>query len=137
MKTQTLLRTLLLLGVALFIAACAGSPTTVVGDVTYSGYWRIKCNGNARSDGHVQFRILPKGGASIDVTVNVSKGTSENAVAKLVTKAMSSALDSKLYHVERDDWEDVCISARGKQAGFTVQLVESTLSGVSFKIVLD
>lgn len=133
----TWVRAMLATALVSLFAACAGSPTTVAGGVTYSGYWRIKCNGDADSAGQVRFRIVPKGEAATDVTIDIPKGTSENAVAKMITRKFSDTLDKERFHVERDDWEDVCIRERGKDAGFAVQFVESNIAGVSFKVVLD
>ena len=85
----------------------------------------------------MQFRITPKGEASINVSVSIKQGRSENDVAKDVTAALKAVLDRKRFHVERDDWEDVLIKKKGWGPDFTVQLVESTLKGTHFKIELD
>jgi hypothetical protein len=137
MKIGTFLRAALLLAAALFIGHSAVAKDVAVGGVTYSNKWRIKCDEGADNHGNVLFRITVKGQEPIDVRVYISRGRSENGVAKDITAMLDSVLDKKRFHVERDDWEDVLIKKRGDGPDFTVQVIESTLQGTHFVIELD
>ena len=80
-----------------------------------SNKWRIVVDGSTRTGGTVVLRITPVGGAPQDVTIQVPDRTSENQVAKIVTRELKAAL-GKGIHVERDDFEDVLLKRRGKRA---------------------
>jgi hypothetical protein len=97
-----------------------------------SNKWRIVVDGSTRSGGTVVLRIAPVGGAAQDVTIQVPERTSENQVAKIVTRELKAAL-GKAIHVERDDFEDVLLKRRGKTPDFEVTLVSSSLTGTSFR----
>jgi hypothetical protein len=50
--------------------------------------WRIEFDHWAESDGDLVLRISPAGGTPVDVSMKISKGTSENAVADLAKGAL-------------------------------------------------
>jgi hypothetical protein len=108
--------------------APAASP-----DLKYSNKWRIEVKEGANNDGVARFRVTPKGGTPVEVTVNIKDGRSENGVAADVKNAFKAALDKKLYKVEGDDFEDVLVK---KKSGpeFSIELVESTLKGTHFDL---
>jgi hypothetical protein len=108
--------------------APAASP-----DLKYSNKWRIEVKEGANNDGVARFRVTPKGGTPVDVTVNIKDGRSENGVASDVKNAFKAALDKKAYKVEGDDFEDVLVK---KKSGpeFSIELVESTLRGTHFDL---
>jgi hypothetical protein len=124
--------------VSRFIAAAVfgGILTSYVvpAAATESNKWRIECNHNAHSDGDVVFRVHPKGGEPIDVTVKIAKGTSENAVAKAISAAFKARLPSDGYHVEVDDGEDVLVKKKMGAANFNLMLVSTTVENVKFHI---
>ena len=108
--------------------APAASP-----DLKYSNKWRIEVKEGANNDGVARFRVTPKGGTPVEVTVNIKDGRSENGVASDVKNAFKAALDKKAYKVEGDDFEDVLVK---KKSGpeFSIELVESTLKGTHFDL---
>lgn len=137
MHFRPFLQVTLLLGAVMFAGQSAVAEGPAADKFKYSDKWRIKCDEGADNDGFARFRITPKGGAPIEVTVNIKKGTAENDVAKELRDVLKAVLDKKLYHVERDDWEDVLIKMKWNGTEFSVQLVESTLKGTHSKVVLD
>ena len=108
--------------------APAASP-----DLKYSNKWRIEVKEGANNDGVARFRVTPKDGTPVEVTVNIKDGRSENGVAADVKNAFKAALDKKAYKVEGDDFEDVLVK---KKSGpdFALELLESTLKGTHFDL---
>ena len=108
--------------------APAASP-----DLKYSNKWRIEVKEGANNDGVARFRVTPKDGTPVEVTVNIKDGRSENGVAADVKNAFKAALDKKAYKVEGDDFEDVLVK---KKSGpdFSIELIESTLKGTHFDV---
>lgn len=99
-----------------------------------SNKWRIKVREGANNTGTLLFRVTPDKGTGTDVLVNIDKGRSENGVATDVKDTFKKVLDPKVYHVEKDDGEDVLIKKR-KGPNYEVKLVESTLKGT--RVYLD
>jgi len=140
MKLGVLVRPALLAAIAIFAgqSALAQEPTAapasaVSPDLKYSNKWRIEVKEGANNDGVARFRVTPKGGTPVEVTVNIKDGRSENGVASDVKNAFKAALDKKAYRVEGDDFEDVLVK---KKSGpeFSIELVESTLKGTHFDL---
>lgn len=117
---------------SLSIAAAALQMSPAV--ASDSNKWRIECNHNAHSDGEIVFRIVPKGGAPTDVTVQIANGTSENNVARAIRDAFRAQLPEEAYHIETDDGEDVLVKKKHGAANFELTLVSSTVDHVKFDI---
>jgi len=134
MKIGVLVKPLLLTAVAIFASQSAvAQDAAVAPDLKYSNKWRIEVKEGANNDGVARFRVTPKGEAAVEVTVNVKDGRSENGVARDVKDAFKAALDTKRFHVEGDDGEDVLVK---KKSGvdFSIELLESTLKGTHFDL---
>jgi len=138
MKIGILVSSLLLASIAIFAAQSvpAQEPTEAPAaspDLKYSNKWRIEVKEGANNDGVARFRVTPKGEAAVEVTVNIKDGRSENGVARDVKDAFKAALDTKRFHVEGDDGEDVLVK---KKSGpdFALELLESTLKGTHFDV---
>ena len=126
------LRVMALFGFA--VAAVLSGPVAAADDQpSYSNKWRIEVSEGAKSDGLMLFRLTPKEGSAVDVTVPIKKGRSENNVAKDIRDAMKKALDPKAFHTEVDDGEDVLLKKK-KGPDFAVVLVESTVDSVRINI---
>ena len=95
--------------------------------------WRLKFDHWAETDGELVLRIAPLNGTPIDVSTRISKDTTENAAAELVSGALKAQL-GKGYKVEVDDGEDVVIKKSGKTPKFEVTLVSSSVTGLNLKI---
>jgi hypothetical protein len=96
--------------------------------LSLSNKWRIEVSEGANNDGTIVFRVTPKEGTPVDVTVQIKDGRSENGVASDVREALKKSLDPKVYKVEKDDGEDVLVKKR-KGPDFEVKFVESTVKG--------
>ena len=114
-------------------AAATDTAQAAAPNLKYSNKWRIEVKEGANNDGVARFRVTPKGGTPVDVTVNIKDGRSENGVASDVKNAFKAALDKKAYKVEGDDFEDVLVK---KKSGpeFSIELIESTLKGTHFDL---
>ena len=140
MKIGILVSSLLLTSIAIFAgqSVLAQEPTAAPApaaspDLKYSNKWRIEVKEGANNDGVARFRVTPKGEAAVEVTVNIKDGRSENGVARDVKDAFKAALDTKRFHVEGDDGEDVLVKKKGGP-DFSIELVESTLKGTHFDL---
>lgn len=105
--------------VAASVAACATSNK-----------WRLQFSGNAESDGTIVIRVAPPDGQALDARIDVVEGTGENAVARTVVEGLRAQLPDDVYHVERDDGEDVLIKKRFGERNFNVEIVSNTVKGV-------
>jgi len=134
MKIGVFIRPLLLASVAIFAGQSAiAEDAAVAPDLKYSNKWRIEVKEGANNDGVARFRVTPKGETAVEVTVNIKDGRSENGVARDVKDAFKAALDTKRFHVEGDDGEDVLVKKKGGP-DFALELLESTLKGTHFDL---
>ena len=100
---------------------------------SYSNKWRIEVSDTAKSAGSMLFRLTPKDGTPIEVTVAIAEGRSENNIAKDIRTALKAALDPKTFHTEVDDGEDVLVKKR-KGPEVALVLVESTVQNTRINI---
>ena len=122
--------------VAMLGLACSLGRTSLVAHEDapkLSNKWRIEVSGGANSDGTMLFRVTPDKGTPVDVTVRIKDGRGENNVAQDIKETMKKTLDTKTYHVEVDDGEDVLVKKK-KGPNFALVLVESTVKGSKIHI---
>ncbi|HEU4781286.1 MAG TPA: hypothetical protein VFS58_15500 [Steroidobacteraceae bacterium] len=99
-----------------------------------SNKWRIEMSGEARTNGDIVFRVTPRQGEAVDVTVGIKRGRAENNVAKDVRDALAARLSPDRYSIEVDDGEDILIKKKEGQPDFALELVESSVQNVSIKV---
>ena len=92
-----------------------------------SNKWRLQFSGGAHSDGIIVLEFAPIGGEPLLVEIPVTGGTSENNVAKVVTRQLRESLPEDAYHVERDDGEDVLVKKRHGAANFAITVVSNSV----------
>ncbi len=109
-------------------AAATDTAQAAAPSLKYSNKWRIEVKEGSNNDGVLRFRVTPEAGTPVDVAVELKKGRSENGVARDVRDAFRAALDTKIFKVEGDDFEDVLVKKR-KGPDFSIELVESTVKG--------
>ena len=112
------------------LAALLLLTLTLAAEAAPSNKWRLQFSGGADSDGTIAFRISPEGGTPLEATVDVKKGTGENAVAKTVVKGLQAQLPKDGYHVERDDGEDVLVKKKHGAANFDLEITSNSVKGV-------
>jgi sarcosine oxidase gamma subunit len=99
-----------------------------------SNKWRIEMSGQALNSGDIVFRVTPRQGDAVDVSVGIKSGRAENNVAKDVRDALAAKLSPDRYSVEVDDGEDILIKKKEGQPDFSLELVESSVRNVSIKV---
>ena len=70
----------------------------------------------------------------VTATIAIEDGRSENHVAKDVVDGLEDQLDEDVYHVERDDGEDVVIKRRRGEANFDIEVTSNSVEGVRINI---
>lgn len=145
MNPRTLRMLGLTAGLALVSAAAlAQEPATVAPSASeaaaapaaplkLSNKWRIEVHEGANNTGTLLFRVTPDKGTATEIVVNIEKGRSENGVATDIKDTFKKALDPKVYHIEKDDGEDVLVKRR-TGPNFEVKFIESTLKGTRINI---
>jgi hypothetical protein len=99
-----------------------------------SNKWRIEMSGEALTSGDIVFRVTPRQGDAVDVSVGIKSGRNENNVAKDVRDALAAKLSPDRYSVEVDDGEDILIKKKEGQPDFALELVGSNVRNVSIKV---
>jgi hypothetical protein len=122
-----------LFGAAVTASVLAAGVASASDGLRLSNKWRIEVSEGANNSGTIAFRVTPKEGTPIDVSVQIQDGRSENGVAVDIRKALEKALDPKVYDVERDDGEDVLVK-KHKGPDFELKLVESTVKGTRINV---
>jgi len=108
--------------------APAAAPAAPVAALHYSNKWRLQVSEGANNDGVMVFRLTPKGGAAIDIRVNLKDGRGEDGCARDIRDTFKRMLNKDTYKVELDDGEDVLVKVR-KGPDISIELVESTVKG--------
>ena len=107
------------------VAAPAAPP---VAGLHYSNKWRLQVSEGANNDGFMVFRVTPKGGAAIEIRVNLKDGRGEDGCSRDIRDTFKKMLNKDYYKVELDDGEDVLVKVR-KGPDISIELVESTVKG--------
>ena len=95
--------------------------------------WRLQFSGGAESDGRIVLELAPAEGEPLRATAQISKGRSENGVARDVAAALQ-AQAGKRYNVEVDDGEDVLVKKDLTEPRFALVLVSSTVKSVRLHV---
>lgn len=100
----------------------------------YSNKWRVEVSESARSDGQIIFQVTPRDGSSQLVTVPIKSSFGENHVARAIRDGFREQLDHELYHIERDDGEDVLVKKRHGEENFALRVISSTVKAVRIRV---
>ena len=114
-------------------ATTTASQAAPAHELRLSNKWRIEVSEGANNAGTILFRVTPKDGAPVDVSVAIKDGRGEDGVARDIRDAFKATLDSKEYHAEVDDGEDVLVK-KHHGSDFELKLVESTVKGTRLAI---
>jgi hypothetical protein len=119
-------RKLLLLSALLTTSACLLSPD--------SNKWRMQFSGGSDTTGVIIVNIIPNNSAPITIEINVPSDLSENEVAEQAMNFLAANLPNDIYHVERDDGEDVLVKRRMGAENFELVIVSNTVEGVRINL---
>lgn len=114
-------------------ATTTASQAAPAHELRLSNKWRIEVSEGANNDGTILFRVTPKDGTPVDVSVAIKDGRGEDGVARDIRDAFKATLDSKQYHAEVDDGEDVLVK-KHRGPDFELKLIESTVKGTRLEI---
>jgi hypothetical protein len=126
--------TFLAVASSLTLAAVVFADTAFADTAPTANKWRIEMSGQALTSGDIVFRVTPRQGEAVDVSVGIKSGRAENNVAKDVRDALAARLSPDRYSVEVDDGEDILIKKKEGQPDFALELVESNVRNVSIKV---
>ncbi|MCM2311196.1 MAG: hypothetical protein NDI84_07290 [Steroidobacteraceae bacterium] len=115
------------------IVVLLGATPTFADELKLSNKWRVEVSETARSDGSIVFRVTPKDGTPVDVTVAIKDGRGENNIASDIAKAFKATLDKDVFHAETDDGEDVLLKKR-KGPDFELKFVESSVKATRINV---
>lgn len=126
----------------LSLAGCGGTPPppqagsypTSSSNLSYSNKWRVEVSEGANSSGEIVFHVTPLGQETQVVTVPIEDGTRENKVARTIRNVFRETLDSRMFHVEVDDGEDVLVKKRSGAPNFALEAVSSTVKSVRLQV---
>jgi hypothetical protein len=132
-----------LTAVAVFASAMAlaqdpaTDTATPARKLSYTDDYRISVNHDADSDGTIVFQVVTKKDAkTTDITAQVKKGTSENAISRVIKAAFKEQLGTHGYNIEGEDGENVIIEGSGGKE-YSLVLVSSSVKGVNVTVHHD
>jgi hypothetical protein len=96
--------------------------------------WRILFQGGATSDGNMQFRVTPQAGEPLLFNIKVTSGQGTMAMAKVLLAGIKAQLPKSRFKSEILHIQEVLLKAGHGEPAFTLELVESTVTGA--KVVL-
>jgi len=94
---------------------------------------KIVLDDKAKIDGEIRFEFTPEGGQAKAVRVTVAKKMNNKDVAEDLAKELKVALGPD-YDVDRYDADKIKISAKKKDAKFSLTLASMTANGLSVRL---
>lgn len=94
---------------------------------------KIVLEDKAKSDGEIRFEFTPAGGQPKGIRVTVAKKMNNKDVAEDLAKELKVALGPD-YEVDRYDADKIKISAKKKDATFSLTLASMTATGLSVRV---
>jgi hypothetical protein len=125
-RTEDAMRRMLV-GIVLGLVAMAATAAGV------ENKWRLEFSGNAESDGRIVLELAPDQGEPMRATAQITKGRSENGVARDVRDALKAQVGQR-YAVEVDDGEDVLVKKQRGERDFVITIVENSVDGVRIHV---
>jgi len=113
-------------------AAPAAAPLAAPA-VTLVESIKIVLDDKAKTDGEIRFDFTPEGGQTKAVRVTVAKKMNNKDVAQDLAKELKVALGPD-YDVDRYDPDKIKISAKKKNAKFSLTLAAMTANGLSVRL---
>lgn len=110
------------------IASAADAP---------SAKWRVHVFGTATSAGELHLRVTPASGEPILVNVKIPSGRGGLFMAKDVQGALKAQLPHGRFKSDVFHGEEVLLKSGRDEPAFTLELVDSTVSGTKVKISAD
>jgi hypothetical protein len=122
--------TLLTLVLSMNVSLAQSTSNESTTKISTSNKWRMSVSGSAKSDGTIVLKISPKGGEPVTATIAIANKTGENDIAKKIVKDLKAQLSKDLYHIERDDGEDVLLKKKRGKPDFGLEIVSNDVAKV-------
>jgi hypothetical protein len=114
-------------------ASAPAAPEIDRSKLKYSNKWRIKFNGEAKSDGVMVFRMIMKDAEPVVVSIDIKDGTNDDNIADKVEKALKNGFPRD-FNIEVDDGETVLVKLNFMEGRSSLELLENTVAKVKIKI---
>jgi len=120
------------------LLACVAGVLTVGSALADDGLnlhkrWRVEVSQGADSDGTLLFRVTPKDGQPVEVSVPVVKGSPRKSISTDIRIAFRDTLDAKAYTTAFDGL-GVRLDGKSDTTAFELKLVESTAQGLKVDV---
>ncbi len=100
-----------------------------------AGVWNIAPSGRAGSSGDLHFRIRRNDGSNpVDVSVAVTAGAQQQAVARSIRDSLGSRLRRDHFNVELGAGDNVLVSDPRGQPNFSLELVDSNIQDLRVQV---
>lgn len=116
----------------LLFAACFSAAVSAAGAPAEK--WRLQLIGQATSDGEMHLRLTPQSGDAIVVTIKIHSGRGELYMAKDLLAALKAQLPGKQFRSEIVHGDQVLVKAGHGEAAFTLEFVDSSVTGTRLKL---
>ena len=117
--------------VALLAALITGTATAADAPAET---WRIEFQGQATSTGELHFRVNPQAGEPLLFTVKIHSGRGEMYMAKDLLEAIKTQLSRKRFKSEIIHVQEVHLKSGHDEPPFTIELLDSSVTGTKVKI---
>jgi len=124
---------------SLLLAFC-GAVSLAIADDHWSDDWKITYMGKAKSTGKISFQLTFEAGEDgtavdpVTIDVLVSDKATDNEIAELTTNNIGAVLGEDGFKISQSWGENVVVKARGDTPDFSLELVNSSVQGISIVI---
>ena len=122
---------------AWLLGAIVASGAAAAAPVALNNAWRIVVDGGADKQGQIVFSFSEDDVEITRISVAIPRGTPENKVARRIRKEIRRALSKADYGVDRDDGEEVVVSAMDPVKRFEIRLVSNAVTGTQISILRE
>jgi hypothetical protein len=96
--------------------------------------WRLHFQGQATSDGEMHLRLTPQTGEPILITLKINSGRGQMYMAKDLLAAFKAQLPRGRFKSEIIHVQDVFLKSGHKEPAFTIEFVDSTVTGTKLHL---
>jgi len=124
---------------SLLLAFC-GPTSLAIADGHWSDDWKITYMGKAKSTGTISFLLTfqaaEEGMVADQVTIDVmvSDKATDNEIAELTTNNFAAVLGEDNFKISQSWGENVIVKARGDTPDLSLELISSSVQGISIVI---
>lgn len=123
------------------LLAFGGSASLVIADGHWSDDWKITFMGKAKSTGTISFQVTFQAGEDgtmadpVTIDVLVSDKTTDKEIAELTANNFGAVLGEDGFKISQSWGENVIVKAKGDTPDLSLELISSSVQGIS--VVID